>query len=299
VRILVSGSTGLIGSALVKSLAGRGHEITRLVRPGRAVVPGSVMWDPTSGLLELKPLEGFDAVIHLAGENVAAQRWTPEQKRRIRDSRVRGTSLLCSRLKELANPPAVAVLASAVGYYGDRGDEELTEDATPGDGFLADVTREWEEASAPLAHTSIREVRLRTGTVLSTGGGVLPRLLPLFKSGLGGTLGTGRQYMSWIAIDDLIGIIDFAMSGHSMSGAVNAVAPHPVTNREFTRALAKALGRPALLAAPRFALRLISGEMADDLLLASTRAVPVKLIEAGYRFMHPELKSALDALFGK
>jgi len=298
-KVLISGSTGLVGSALVRSLTSDGRQVTRLVRPGGPITHGSVLWDPQNGLLDSEAIEGHDAVIHLAGENIAAGRWTPDQKKRIRESRVRGTSLLCGRLKSLKSPPAVALFASAIGIYGDRSDKELTERTTPGSGFLASVTKEWEAASDVLTETSIRVVKLRIGVVLSKEGGALTRMLPVFKLGLGGKIGSGCQYMSWIAIDDLLGIVKYVLSHDNISGPVNAVSPNPVTNEEFTKRLGKLLSRPTFLALPRLGLKLAAGEMGDELLLASTRVLPERLTSSGFHFEYPKLEQALKHLLSR
>jgi uncharacterized protein (TIGR01777 family) len=245
-------------------------------------------------------LEGCDAVVHLAGENVGTGRWTAARKAAIRDSRVNGTRFLCDALAGLARPPKTLVCASAIGYYGDRGADVLTEESPPGAGFLPEVCREWEAASAPAAQKGIGVVALRIGMVLSPKGGALARMLPLFRAGLGGVIGGGRQYVSWVALDDLVGIVLHALQSGELRGPVNAVAPRPVTNREFTKALGDALSRPTPLPVPAFALRLAVGrEMADALLLASARAVPRRLEETGYRFRFPELPAALYHLLGK
>jgi len=299
-RVAVSGSTGLVGSEVVASLSTAGHEVVRLVRRSPAPGEKAVRWDPAKGEVDAAGLEGFDAVIHLAGENVGAGRWTPARKAAIRDSRVNGTRLLCDALAGLARPPKTLVCASAVGYYGDRGGETLAEESPPGTGYLAEVCREWEAASAPAARKGIRVVALRIGMVLSPEGGALPRMLPLFRAGLGGVLGGGRQYVSWVALDDLPNILLHALQRGDLTGPVNAVAPRPVTNREFTEALGKALSRPTPLPVPAFALRLAVGrEMADALLLASARVVPRRLEETGYRFRFPELGGALHHLLRK
>ena len=299
-RLAITGSTGLVGSAVVTVLSAAGHEVVRLVR--RTPAPGekAVRWDPGKGEVDAAGLEGINAVIHLAGENVGSGRWTPARKAAIRDSRVNGTRLLCDALTGLSRPPKTLVCASAVGYYGDRGEESLTEESPPGTGFLAEVCREWEAASAPAARKGIRVVALRLGMVLSPKGGALPRMLPLFRAGLGGVIGDGRQYVGWVVLDDLPHIILHALQRGDLSGPVNAVAPRPVTNREFTKALGKALSRPTPLPVPAFALRLAVGrEMADALLLASARVVPRRLEESGYRFRFPELGGALRHLLGK
>ena len=292
-RIIISGSSGLIGSALFRSLASQGHEVSRLVRPGGPIGSGTVLWDPDRAQLDPRAMEHFDAVVHLAGENIAAGRWSDERKKRIRGSRTEGTSLLSSRLASLEYPPRVALFASAVGFYGNRGDEELTEESDGGQGFLADVTRDWEAASAAVEATPIRVVKLRFGMVLSRGGGALSRMLRPFRLGLGGKIGSGRQYMSWISLDDAVGIIQFAITHDDLFGPVNTVAPSAVTNKGFSRTLARVLGRPALAMVPAFAVRLAYGEMADELLLASARVVPRKLQASGYVFRHPELEDFL------
>jgi uncharacterized protein (TIGR01777 family) len=297
-RFLVTGSSGLIGSALVPSLAAEGHQVTRLVRPKTRPGAEQVVWDPDAGRLDPATIDGFDAVVHLAGESVASRRWTAEQKKRIFESRVKSTQLLAATLTQLSHPPRTLVCASAVGYYGDRGDELLTEESAPGSGFPCSMCREWEQA-AELAAPSVRVVKLRFGAVLSVAGGALARMLPPFKAGLGGALGSGRQYMGWIAIHDAAGVIRHGLSNESLSGPVNAVAPQPVTNREFTKTLGRVLGRPTFLAVPSFVLRLAVGEMADALLLASSRVLPARLQSSGYAFRYPKLEGALRHLLGK
>ena len=299
-RVAVSGSTGLVGSEAVASLSAAGHDVVRLVRRDPAPGEKAVRWDTGKREVDAAGLEGIDAVVHLAGENIASGRWNAARKAAIRDSRVNGTRLLCETLAGLARPPKTFVSASAVGYYGDRGEESLTEGIPHGTGFLAEVCREWEAASAPAARKGIRVVTLRIGMVLSPKGGALARMLPLFRAGLGGVIGGGRQYVSWVALDDLPNILLHALQRGDLSGPVNAVAPRPVTNREFTEALGKALSRPTPLPVPAFALRLAVGrEMADGLLLASARVLPRRLEETGYRFRFPELGGALRHLLGK
>jgi uncharacterized protein len=296
-RVAVSGSTGLVGSQVVASLSAAGHEVVRLVR--RPPAPGEkvVRWDPEKGEIDAAGLGGLDAVVHLAGENIASGRWNAARKAAIRGSRVNATRLLCETLAGLARPPKTLVCASAIGYYGDRGADVLTEESPPGTGFLAEVCREWEAASEPAARKGIRVVVLRIGVVLSAKGGALSRMLPPFRAGLGGVIGSGRQYVSWIALDDLVGIVLHALHSGELRGPVNAVAPVPVTNRELTEALGKVLSRPTLLPVPAFALRLaVGGEMADALLLASTRVAPRRLEETGYRFRFLELREALRHL---
>jgi len=299
-KIAITGSSGLIGSALVKALVENGHRITKLVRTGGPVGAGSIVWAPDQGKLELAALEGFDAVFHLAGENIAEGKWSEEKKRRIRESRVRSTSLLCGRLKSLSSPPSVAVFASAIGIYGNRGNEELTEDSASGKGFLASVTDEWEAASDVLADSPIRVVKLRFGVVLSEKGGALPAMIKPFKLGVGGKIGGGKQYISWISIDDVINIMQFVIREEQLSGPVNVISPNPITNAEFTGTLARVLKRPAAASIPAFAIRLMAGrEMADEMLLASMRVLPRKLLDAGYNFLFPDLQATLRYHLGK
>ena len=295
-RILVTGATGLVGLGLVARLA-PAHQVLRLTRAPRA--SSDIAWDPATGALDRRALEGLDAVVHLAGESIAGRRWNAAHKRRVRDSRVAGTRLLCEALASLARPPHALVASSAVGYYGDRGDEALSEESPPGEGFLGRVAREWEEASEPAARRGIRVVRLRTGIVLARRGGALPAMLPLFRLGLGGPLGSGRQWMSWIALDDLTGAIAHCLAHDGLSGAVNATAPGAVIQREFARTLGRVLRRPALVPAPAVALRLVlGGEMADELLLASQRVEPRRLLATGYAFRFPALEPALRHVLG-
>lgn len=296
-NVLITGSTGLVGSALVSHLAARGHRPLHMVRrPPRG--GDEIRWDIEAGTLDPSALEGLDAVVHLAGENIASGRWTAERKRRILESRVLGTRLLAGALARTDRPPRVLVSVSAVGYYGDRGEEVLDEESGPGTGFLAEVCRAWEAEAAPAAARGIRVVHPRLGMVMSARGGALDRMLPAFRAGLGGRIGSGRQYMSWIALDDLVGVILHAIERDALYGPVNAVSPHPVTNADFTRILARTLGRPALLALPAFAARLALGRMADELLLASARVSARKLEASGYRFRYPRLEDTLGRLFG-
>lgn len=298
-RVLVSGASGLIGGALCSHFQAIGAETVVLVRrrpePGDA---GRIFWDPEEGILDPTTLDGFDAVIHLAGENIGSGRWTPEKKRRIYDSRVRGTTLLSNALAACAEPPGLYLCASAVGYYGDRAGDVMSEDSGPGRGFLAETCLAWEAAAGPARDAGIRTIHLRTGMVLSASGSALDRMLPPFRLGLGGPLGNGKAWMSWIALDDLVKLVTFCMKNTSLSGPVNAVAPCPVTNREFTRALGRALHRPAVMPVPAFALRVLFGEMARELLLASTRAVPDRLQNAGFEWRYPEIEAALRFYLG-
>ena len=298
-NILVSGSSGLVGSALVAALTPGRHRLKRLIRSPVRDAESEVHWDPAGGVLAPTALEGLDAVVNLAGENIASGRWTAEKKARIRDSRVNGTELLCRTLARLDRPPATLISASAVGYYGDRGDELLTEESPPGSGFLSDVCQEWEAATAPPAEKGIRVVLLRIGVVLTPRGGALAKMLPAFRMGLGGRIGNGRQYLSWITLDDLLGVIQYALNNEEISGPLNAVAPAPVTNHEFTKTLGRVLSRPTIFPLPAFASRLAMGEMADALLLASTRVQPARLQQAGYPFQHRSLDPALRHLLDK
>lgn len=296
-RVLVSGASGLIGGALVPFLTTGGHDVVRLARGRKRA--GAVSWDPAAGSIDHAGLAGLDAVVHLAGENIAGGRWTVEKKARIRDSRVVGTRLLCEALAALPRPPQVLVAASAIGFYGDRGNDVVDEDSAPGAGFLADVCREWEAATAPAAAAGIRVVNLRFGVVLSGAGGALGTMLPPFRLGLGGPIGGGRQFMSWIAIDDVLDAILFALATAALSGPVNAVAPGVTTNAELTATLGRVLSRPAVIPVPAFAVRLLFGEMGDELLLSSTRVVPQRLEAAGFRFRFPALEPALRHLLGR
>ena len=278
-RVLVSGARGLIGSALLPWLRARGYETGILTR--HATGPGEVAWDPAAGRLEAHDLEDFDAVVHLAGEPIAA-RWTPARKALIRESRMAGTRLLAQRLAGLERPPRVLVSVSAIGYYGDRGDEVLDEASPPGVGFLPGVCRAWEEAAAPAAACGIRVVHPRLGLVLTPRGGALARMLPLFRLGLGGPLGDGRAWWSWVVLEDVIAVLERLLMDEGLAGPVNVVAPGVVTNGAFTRALGRALGRPAWLPVPALALRALFGEMAEGALLASARVTPARLQVARY-----------------
>ena len=298
-KVLISGSTGLIGSALVTLLTDAGHDVVRLVRSAPRADGLAVHWDPESGRIDTDRLEGLDAVVHLAGENIGAGRWSRDRKARIFDSRVKGTRLLCESLANLNHPPQVLVCASAIGYYGSRGAEVMNEGSESGAGFLADVCREWEIATEFVGQTEIRVVNLRMGIVLSLAGGPLEKMLPPFKMGVGGILGNGRQYMSWITLDDAVGAIQHTLVTDSLQGPVNNVAPYPVTNREFTKALGRVLRRPTLFPLPSFGLRIMFGrEMANELFLSSTRVEPTRLLETGYAFQYPGLEDALRHVLG-
>jgi uncharacterized protein len=296
-NILLTGSTGLIGSELVSFLSGK-HRIIRMVRRAQTG-PDEIPWDPAAGILDKQALEGLDAVVHLAGESIAAGRWTAEKKRRILESRIKGTRLLAQALSHLFDPPKVWISISATGYYGDRGEEQLDEESDAGTGFLAELCREWEAATHPAMIRGIRVVIPRVGMVLSGKGGALRLMLPVFRAGIGGRIGNGRQYMSWIAIDDLIGMINHAIYNGSLHGPVNAVAPQPVTNREFSETLGRVLSRPARFALPSLAARIAFGKMADEVLLASARISPSRLAESGFKFQFPELEGALRHILEK
>lgn len=296
-RIAMTGASGLIGAQLSAFLRSGGHEVLPMVR--RSPREHEIHWDPARQEVELEPLEGLDAVVHLAGESIASGRWTPERKAAILDSRVSGTRLLATALAKLKKPPRVLVCASAIGYYGDRSDEILTEDSPPGTGFLADVCQAWEAAAEPARQAGIRVVHVRTGIVLSAQGGALAQMLLPFRLGLGGVIGSGRQYMSWIGFDDLIGAFHHALFTESMHGALNATAPHPVTNAEFVRVLGKVLGRPTVIPLPAQAVRLLLGELGEALLLEGARVLPTKLEASEFVFAHPELEGALRSELGR
>ena len=298
-HIAVTGSSGLLGSALVSFLAGGGHRLTRLVRSSATAGAAEIEWNPQAGRLEPNSLEGLDGFVHLAGENIASGRWTARQKARIRDSRINSTRLLSETLATLSRPPKVLVCASAIGFYGDRGADLMSEDSPAGSGFLAEVCEAWEAASQPARDAGIRTVLLRIGVVLSPAGGALARMLLPFRLGAGGVIGSGDQYWSWIGLDDVIGAVHHALIHDTLEGAVNAVAPQPVTNRVFTTTLGTVLGRPTLVPLPGFAARLALGDMADALLLASTRVEPGRLLASGYSFRQPELEGALRHCLGK
>jgi uncharacterized protein (TIGR01777 family) len=296
-KVLISGATGLIGSALIPELESGGHQITRLTRSPRS--GNDVGWNPDAGEIDASRLEGHDAVVHLAGESIGEGRWTQEKKRRILQSRTKGTRLLADTIVNLPEPPNVMVSASAVGYYGDRGNELLREESGPGSDFLAEVCKAWEAAADPAREAGARVVHPRNGVVLSTKGGALARILPIFKLGGGGRIGSGRQWWSWVAIDDVVGAILHALTHDSVEGPVNLGSPNPLTNAGFTRVLGKILNRPTIFPLPASAARLMLGEVADALLLASQRMEPARLKESGYEFRYPELEGALRHLIGR
>ncbi|HEU0051805.1 MAG TPA: TIGR01777 family oxidoreductase, partial [Longimicrobium sp.] len=296
-RVAVSGASGLIGHALVPRLRADGHTVLRLVRRAPRA-PDEVGWDPERGTLDAAALDGVDGVVHLAGENVAEGRWTEARKRRIRASRVESTRLLATAIAGLPRKPSVLVSASAIGIYGDRGDERLDEMSAPGSDFLAGVVREWEAAAAPAAEAGIRVACLRFGVVLAANGGALAKMLPLFRLGAGGPMGSGGQWVSWISLDDVVELIVRALHDPALTGAVNAVAG-AVTNQQLADTLGRVLHRPALIPVPAFALRLaLGGEMANGTVLASQRVEPRRLTQLGFAFHHPELEGALRAILG-
>lgn len=296
-HVAITGSSGLVGSELIPFLTTGGHQVTRIVRGNPK--PGEVEWHPSKQNFDPAQLAGVDAVVHLAGENIAGGRWNEERKQRIRQSRVEGTRLLCEGLARMETPPRVLVSASAVGIYGDRGAELLDESNSPGDGFLAEVAEQWEQATQAAVDAGIRVVNLRFGMILSPKGGALGTMLTPFKLGVGGVVGSGKQYWSWIALDDVVTAVHQSLMNESLSGPVNAVAPNAVTNKEFTKTLGRVLGRPTILPVPKFAARIAMGEMADELLLASARVEPKCLLESGFEFRHPKLEEALRHLLGR
>ncbi len=295
-RVVVTGASGLVGTALCTLLRTRGHHVDRLVRRPARPEAGEIRWDPAHGSIDAASLEGTDLVVNLAGESIAAGRWTPARKRAILESRTQGTRLLCETLARLDRRPQALVSASAVGYYGDRGEEWVTEESAAGAGFLADVCKQWEAATLPAREAGIRVVNLRIGVVLSTAGGALARMLPTFRFGLGGRLGAGRQYMSWITLDDLVAAIEHLLFASQTAGPVNAVAPNPVTNAQFTKTLGRILRRPTFLSMPAFAVRLALGEMGEAVLLSGVRAKPARLLADGFSFRDHELEPALRGM---
>jgi uncharacterized protein (TIGR01777 family) len=297
-RIVISGASGLIGTALRASLGGAGHQVVVLVRRPVAGGADEVAWDPAGGKIDAAGLEGADAIVNLSGRNLAEGRWTEARKKDFGDSRIASTELLGPTLAGLRRPPGVFVSASAIGLYGDRGDEVLSESSSRGSGFLPDLCEKWESAADAARAAGIRVVHPRIGVVLSLRGGALKKMLLPFKLGLGGVIGSGRQYMSWIALSDLIRIIETAITQPTISGPVNAVAPSPVTNRQFTKALGRVLRRPTVLPMPAPLVKLLLGEMGRTFLLEGARVVPKKLTDCGYQFAHPSLEQALRAELG-
>ena len=296
-KIVISGASGLIGKRLVEQLQQHGHDVVRLVR--RAAGTGEVMWDPKAGVLSASALEGADAVIHLSGAGIGDKRWTTSYKREILESRTITTNLIATTIASMNRKPSVFLSGSAIGIYGPRGDEQLNEVSTDGTSFLADVCKQWEDAAKPASDAGIRTVLLRTGIVLTTKGGALKKQLPLFQLGLGGKFGNGKQWQSWISIDDEVGAIEHLLTAN-VSGAVNLTAPNPVTNAEFTSTLARVVKRPAFLPIPPFAPKaILGGELADALLFTGQRVLPAALNASGYQFVHPTLEVALRALLNK
>ncbi len=292
-NVLITGASGLIGSALCEALAQRGDEVTRLVRKEWSADSGEILWDPAAEYIERGKLEGFDAAVHLSGENVGSGRWTEHKKGEILRSRTLTTRLLCKTFGELERPPKVWICASAIGYYGNCGDRKIDEDEPCGETFLAEVCRQWEEATHPARDKGIRVVNTRFGLVMGGKNSPFGKMLLPFKLGVGGPVGPGTQYMGWITLDDAIRVLLFALDTDSLAGPINAVTPNPVRNGGFVTTLGRALKRPAVLPFPAFAVRLLFGEMADNLLLVSQRAVPRKLEESGFTFDHPELDEAI------
>ena len=292
-RVLITGASGLIGTALQGSFKEKGYEmlLTSRKEPKDAE---HVQWDAETGFTDPSKLEGVDVVVHLAGESVNGLRWTEEKKKAIRDSRIHGTQSVVGAISKLKNKPKVFISASAIGFYGDRADEEMSETSAAGDTFLAEVTKDWEAEARRAEDSGIRTVLLRTGIVLSKDGGALGTMLLPFKFGLGGVVGNGKQWMSWISLDDHIRVINYAIENESVRGAVNSVAPHPVTNEEFTKTLGEILYRPTIFPLPEFAISMVFGEMGDALLLASTKVLPKRLEDAGFTFEFPDLKPAIE-----
>jgi uncharacterized protein len=296
--VAITGASGLVGRRLIARLHEDGWEVARVVRRETRADRHEIAWQPSAGTIDASAFEGIDAVVHLAGEEIA-ERWTKEKKERILRSRVDGTGLIARTLASLERPPRVLVSASGVHYYGSRGDEVLTEDSGPGEGFLAGVVREWEAATEPAREAGIRVVRMRTAPVIAREGGLIDRVLLPFRLGLGGRLGSGDQYMSWIAAPDLVRAFSHVLEHEEIAGPVNAAAPEPVRNREFTEALGRVLDRPTVLPVPALAIRALLGEMGEELLLSSMRVHPTRLLESGFEFGCPTLAEALAAELGE
>ena len=292
-RVVVSGASGLVGRALSVLLAEQGHRVTALVRRRPAAGDDEVCWNPEKGEIDAAKLEGLDAAVHLSGDSLASGRWTAEKKQSIRDSRVVSTALLARTMAAMKRPPRVLISASASGVYGDRGEEWVDEASSPGDSFLARVAVDWEMAAQPAADAGIRVVNARLGVVLSPSGGVLAKMLPVFRRGLGGVIGNGRQHLSWIGLDDVVRAIDFLLRRDDLAGPINLVAPAPASNREFTKTLGRVLNRPTIFAVPAFVVRAVFGEMGQATILSSTRVRPRRLLEAGFEFGSPRLEEAL------
>lgn len=292
-KVAISGATGLVGSALTRALQSEGAVVIPISRSNRGKDSDTIVWDPQSGLLNPDRLNGVDTVVHLAGESIASGRWNDKQKAKIRDSRVKGTESLVNSIAAISNRPKTLICASAIGYYGNRGDEKLTEAAAPGTGFLPEVSLEWEAAADAAIELGMRVVKVRIGVVLSPNGGALQKMLLPFKMRMGGVVGSGKQYWSWIGLNDLVRVFQFCISNSDISGAVNAVSPEAATNRDFTKTLGSVLKRPTIIPLPAFVARLALGEMANDLLLASARVVPERLQQMGFEFQQPSLDQSL------
>jgi uncharacterized protein len=298
-KILVSGASGLVGKALVSALRAEGHSVVRLVRPGSAASAGDVQWDPMAATMNVSTIEGAEAVVHLSGASIAQGRWTPARKAILRSSRIDTTRVLVDALGRMRQKPRVFICASAIGYYGNRGGEILTESSAIGTDFLALLVRDWEAEANRAEVNGIRTLLLRFGVILSAEGGALKQMLLPFKFGLGGRLGSGQQWMSWIALEDAVGIVRSAITDERLAGPLNVVAPNPLRNTDFTRIAAALLRRPAIFAAPAFALRVALGEMADALLLASQRVIPERLLATGHSFRFADCESALRAILDR
>ncbi|MDP6924812.1 MAG: TIGR01777 family oxidoreductase [Candidatus Scalindua sp.] len=290
-KVAITGSSGLIGSSLISFLSGKSVTVSKILRENPE--DDDISWKPEDGDWSSAFLGGVDGIVHLAGENIASGKWTKKKKGKIRNSRIEGTKRLCDHILKLLTPPSVLICASAIGYYGNRGVEFLNEGSSRGSGFLPDVCLGWEEATEPISKAGIRVVNVRFGIVLSKDGGALAKMLTPFKMGMGGKVGSGTQYMSWVAMDDVTGAIHHTLVTDSLRGPVNVTAPNPVTNKEFTNTLGEVIKRPAVVPMPAFAAKLAFGEMANDLLLASTKVAPKKLADSGYQFQYPELENAL------
>jgi hypothetical protein len=298
-KVAITGASGLIGSSLKFYLSEKGHEVYSIVRKQPRPGQHEIFWNPDKGQIDTEALEGMDAVIHLAGKNIASSRWTESHLREVRTSRIQGTNLIARTIANLKRPPAVLISASAIGYYGTSDIGEFTEESGPGNGILSGICAEWEAAADPARQAGIRVIHPRFGVVLSASGGTLKKLLPLFKLGLGATLGSGRQMMSWILLDDLISGIYWILKDEKITGPVNLTSPYPVSNNQFTKELSKVLNRPALFSVPSFLLRTILGKMANELLLGGASVSPRKLIESGFTFSYPNLRKALEIELGK
>lgn len=299
-KILISGATGMVGTALAPILTAKGHEVVKLVRSAPSTA-SEIRWDSEKGFSDAdrERLEGFDAVVHLAGDNVASENWSDDKKRRIRESRTVGTKVLVDALKKCKRPPQVFVSASATGFYGNRGSEVLNEDSDAGEGFLPEVCKDWESEIRKAGDFGARVVMLRIGIVLAKEGGALDKMLTPFKLGVGGVVGSGEQYMSWVALEDLLRIIEFAIENENIRGPVNVTAPNPVTNEQFTKALGGALSRPTFVPVPGFAITLLYGEMGEALILGGNRVTPKKLQDAGFEFKHTEIGETLKSVLGE